>query len=212
MTVPVRDDVTFAEANWGRWVATCPRPYCTNALALYPRQTLFVCMAEDGCGYVADVVWPTDPDAIQTVLMMRPVAATRNWKPGETIDDLLMENAAHGCLPSTSYADLTTAGPQVTVTTGVAALVCFGSWMTNDTGGARALMSYTMSGATSAAAQDLTSSSVQITTSSSGCYIAATRTYMHTSLTSGSTTFKTQYKVSTGTGTYQQRTLSVLPL
>jgi hypothetical protein len=33
------------------------------------------------------------------VLMMRPVAATRNWKPGETIDDLLMENAAHGCLP-----------------------------------------------------------------------------------------------------------------
>jgi hypothetical protein len=113
---------------------------------------------------------------------------------------------------STSYADLTTAGPQVTITTGVAALVCFGSWMTNDTGGARALMSYTMSGATSAAAQDLTSSSVQITTSSSGCYIAATRTYMHTSLTSGSTTFKTQYKVSTGTGTYQQRTLSVLPL
>lgn len=40
------------------------------------------------------------------------------------------------------YANLTTSGPAVTVTTGVAALVCFGAWMTNDTGGARALMSY----------------------------------------------------------------------
>jgi hypothetical protein len=112
---------------------------------------------------------------------------------------------------STSYADLTTVGPQVTVTTGVAALVCFSGWLSNDTGGARALMSYSMSGATTAAAQDLTSSSFQPAGSASGLYTASGRAYLHTGLTAGSTTFKAQYKVSTGTGSFQQRTLSVIP-
>ena len=28
--------VAYAEANWGRWLARCPRPLCTNALALDP--------------------------------------------------------------------------------------------------------------------------------------------------------------------------------
>lgn len=113
---------------------------------------------------------------------------------------------------NTSFSDLTTVGPQVTVTTGVAAIVMFGAWMTNDTGGARCVMSYAMSGATTAAAQDLTSASAQITTSSSGCYIGSSRTYLHTGLTAGSTTFKAQYKASTGSSSFQQRTLSVLPL
>ncbi len=113
---------------------------------------------------------------------------------------------------STSYADLTTVGPTVTVTTGVAAIVMFGAWMTNSTGGARAYMSYSMSGATTAAAQDLTSATVQITTAASGCYVTCTRAYMHTGLTAGSTTFKCQYKGSTGTSNFQQRTLSVAGL
>jgi len=100
MTAPARTDVTYAEANWGRWIARCPRPYCTNALALMgPEETIFVCVAEDGCGQVAEIIWPPDPDAIKTLLLMRPVPRTRSWVPGETVDDILIENAAHGCIP-----------------------------------------------------------------------------------------------------------------
>jgi hypothetical protein len=113
---------------------------------------------------------------------------------------------------STTYADLSTVGPSVTATTGVAAIVMLGCWMTNSTGGARSIMSYSMSGATTTAAQDLTGASVQITTSSSSCYVGSSRTYLHTGLTAGSTTFKAQYKVSAGTGNFSNRTLSVLPL
>jgi hypothetical protein len=113
---------------------------------------------------------------------------------------------------STSYTNLTTAGPAVTVTSGVATLVCIGAWITNATGGARSLMSYAISGATTQAAQDITSASAQLTTTSSSCYFGSSRTYLHAGLTAGSNTFTSQYKVSTGTGNFAQRTLSVLPL
>lgn len=90
--------VAYAEANWGRWVARCPRPLCTNALALDPGQNLFVCTGLGGCGIEAPITWPADPQAIEAILWMRPVARTQNWSPGETLEDLLAENAAHGCL------------------------------------------------------------------------------------------------------------------
>jgi hypothetical protein len=90
--------VAYAEANWGRWLARCPRPLCTNALALDPGQNLFVCTGLGGCGIDAPVIWPADPQAIEAILEMRPVGRTRNWLPGETLEDLLAENAAHGCL------------------------------------------------------------------------------------------------------------------
>jgi hypothetical protein len=92
--------VAYAEANWGRWIARCIRPYCTNAVGLMPGQQLFICEGgPDACGQTADVMWPADPDAIETVLAMRPVRRTQNWLPGETVEDLLAENAAHDCLP-----------------------------------------------------------------------------------------------------------------
>lgn len=112
---------------------------------------------------------------------------------------------------STSYTDLTTVGPSVTATTGVAALVTFSCWATNDTGGARSAVSYAMSGASSAAGQDLTSGAMQVGSGTTGLSTSVGRAYLHTSLTAGSTTFKVQYKASAGTGTFQQRTLSVIP-
>lgn len=92
--------VAYAEANWGRWLAKCPRPYCANAMGLEMRQDVFVCEGFDGCGFAADVIWPPDPQAIEAILGMRPVTRTQNWLPGEALEDLLAENAAHGCLPS----------------------------------------------------------------------------------------------------------------
>lgn len=92
--------VAYAEANWGRWVARCPRPWCTNAMELEPGQVEFLCVGgPDACGYSTFVIWPADPQAIEAILGMRPIRRTQNWLPGETIEDLLGENASHGCLP-----------------------------------------------------------------------------------------------------------------
>lgn len=92
--------VAYAEANWGRWIARCPRPHCTNALALAPMQDMYECYGPGGCGYVGRVSWPADPQAIEALLAMRPVARTQNWQPGETLEELISENATHGCLPA----------------------------------------------------------------------------------------------------------------
>jgi hypothetical protein len=41
------------------------------------------------------VALPAEREAIEAVLSVRP-EENRNWVPGETVDDLLVENAAHG--------------------------------------------------------------------------------------------------------------------
>lgn len=94
-----RAGVAYAQAIRGQWAACCPRPYCANAMPLIVGQDIFVCDSLGGCGFVAEVVWPPDPQAIEAILMMRPVFTTRNWAPGETLEDLLVENAEHDCLP-----------------------------------------------------------------------------------------------------------------
>jgi hypothetical protein len=35
-------------------------------------------------------------NGVERLLMMRPDPSTRNWFPGETLGDLMMENGAHG--------------------------------------------------------------------------------------------------------------------
>ncbi|HEY5986438.1 MAG TPA: hypothetical protein VIV12_08690 [Streptosporangiaceae bacterium] len=95
--------------NGGLWVAMCPRPGCHNA-EMFGRCTdgsvgglsggSFRCRAEKGgCGLVCDASWPPNVDDIERLLKLRPVPATRNWLPTETLEDLLVENATHGCLP-----------------------------------------------------------------------------------------------------------------
>lgn len=88
----------YVEANWGRWVARCPRQWCTNAMQVEPGDSAFICLGAGGCGWTAALVWPPDPPAIELLLMMRPVPRTRNWMPGESLEDLIAENARHGVL------------------------------------------------------------------------------------------------------------------
>lgn len=86
----------YARANWGRWIADCPSPFCLSALAISPRGPLadvFVCL---DCGAEAEVIWPTNVREIERFLRIRPDPKTRNWEPGETLHDLLSENIAHG--------------------------------------------------------------------------------------------------------------------
>lgn len=90
---------TMVRAEVGMWLADCPRPWCTNALAVERGQREFVCVGPHSCAAVGELTWPADPDAIEAILMLRPVPVTRNWLPGETLEQLLAENAQHGCIP-----------------------------------------------------------------------------------------------------------------
>jgi hypothetical protein len=82
-----------ARANWGRWVVSCFR--CPSALDLLPGAPVFFCRE---CGSSAEVEWPPDElrYGIERLLLMRPDVTTQNWQPGETLIDLMRENAAHG--------------------------------------------------------------------------------------------------------------------
>jgi len=88
--------VTFAFVNHGRWVANCPRwmDGCTEAHRVQPGDR-FVCA---NCGAVGSVEFPVDLDLVEKLLAARPVPETRNWLPGETLDELLVENLEHGVI------------------------------------------------------------------------------------------------------------------
>lgn len=50
-----------------------------------------------GCGAIwTRVAFPVDRLAIETLLVLRPVQATRNWRQPETLADLTQEQVAHG--------------------------------------------------------------------------------------------------------------------
>lgn len=91
--------LAYAEANWGRWICKCPAGMCTNAVQVERRQERFECAGSGSCGWTSPIQWPADPDAIEMLLRRRPDAKTRNWLPGETLEDLLAENTAHGLFP-----------------------------------------------------------------------------------------------------------------
>lgn len=91
--------VAYAEANWGRWIVRCPRPFCTNAIQVHRWQQRFLCAGPGSCGWSTVIDWPADPEGIETLLLMRPDMTKRNWVPGETLQDLLIENTRHDVLP-----------------------------------------------------------------------------------------------------------------
>lgn len=91
--------LAYAEANWGRWIARCPSGMCTNAMQLRMWEQGFECDGPGSCGWTSPVIWPADPEGIAVLLAMRPDSRARNWVPGETLRDLLEENAVHNVLP-----------------------------------------------------------------------------------------------------------------
>lgn len=100
MNVPAIPGLAYAYANHGRWVVDCPRPWCTNAMQARRGQMQFECLGPDSCGWTSPLIWPPDPDAIEVILRARPANHVRNWRIGETLAELLEENAAHDCLPA----------------------------------------------------------------------------------------------------------------
>ena len=80
-----------AYVNWGRWVVNCPN--CNSAELAAPGAAAFHCRE---CGYADGVLWPADLAAIEAALSKRPDARNRNWCPGETVEQLSLENVVHG--------------------------------------------------------------------------------------------------------------------
>ena len=110
---------------------------------------------------------------------------------------------------STSYTDLATAGPAVTLTTGTKALVlCYTEQSNSST--AINVSSFAVSGATTIAASD--TFGLQINQSVSGYVYSASIGKIVTGLTAGSNTFTAKYRVSGATGTFLNRVISVIDL
>jgi hypothetical protein len=102
MAVPVlihrHHGAVSAYINHGRWVADCGYEHCRNALQLEYGDPGFLCLGSGGCGRAFDVVWPS-PEMARTIvgiLVHRPAVYTRNWLPGETLTELMIENITHG--------------------------------------------------------------------------------------------------------------------
>jgi hypothetical protein len=73
-------------------------------MALFRGQDIYVCDGPGGCGAEGRLSWPADPEAIEAILAMRPVPRFQNWQPGESLEELLSENAEHNCLPAGWHA------------------------------------------------------------------------------------------------------------
>ena len=73
--------------DYGRWVADCPNPQCTNALLVDPGQQKWLCRYVDNLGRVqgcltsAPLAWPENREAIEADLAGKPESA-QHWKPG----------------------------------------------------------------------------------------------------------------------------------
>lgn len=109
---------------------------------------------------------------------------------------------------STSYANLTTTGPAVTVTTGTKAALFYGCRLENSTAGAQTWFSVAVSGATTTAANDEWGGLMDGITAANQWDFSMFK--MFDNLTAGSNTFTMQYRVTTGTGTFANRQIAVI--
>lgn len=138
-------------------------------------------------------------------------------RPIATADATTVAVATSQTTTSTSYADLATVGPSVTVTIGQSgkALLSFAATMSNTQSSAQDIIAVAISGATTIAASD--TNSLQHLTTGAGDIRRYGLSYVVTGLTPGVHTFKLQYRVQStgsgsGTGTFATRSLSVIPL
>jgi hypothetical protein len=99
----ISDDPARPYCEGGLWIAQCPQAWCVGADHYGPGphtgrigglgSDRFTCPR---CGRTTEAVWPPNVDDIMHVLGQRPMPETRNWRPGETVQDLIVENALHG--------------------------------------------------------------------------------------------------------------------
>jgi len=118
---------------------------------------------------------------------------------------------------STSYTNLTTSGPAVTLTTGTKALVIVSAMIwnySNQTTQAYTYLDFAVSGATTRNADDSTALATRqplVTDTFPEFRIRASSASVVT-LTAGSNTFTAKYRVNSGTGNFSERRITVINL
>jgi hypothetical protein len=110
---------------------------------------------------------------------------------------------------STTYTDLATVGPSVTCVTGPSALVLFAARAEHNTTGGIAIVSVEVSGATTLAANDDWAFNYEARAASSAQRQSSSELF--TTLTPGSNTFTVKYRTASGTATYEDRRITVIP-
>ena len=111
---------------------------------------------------------------------------------------------------STSYTDLATTGPAVTIATGTTALVTISALMYANTAPNDIFMTFAVSGATTIAASSNEAYRISTAAATGACY---SRTYKFTGLTAGNNTFTCKYKIAGGAnGNFQDRDITVVGL
>lgn len=112
---------------------------------------------------------------------------------------------------STSYANVQTNGPSVTITTGTQALVFFGALMGNQTANAICYTSVGVTGASTVAASDTWAivDDGHSAASTDDNVRRRSSFKMFTGLTAGDNTFTMKYRVNTGTGNFNYRAIAV---
>jgi hypothetical protein len=113
---------------------------------------------------------------------------------------------------STSYTDLATAGPAVTVTTGTRALVIVTAQITSSTANSANIMSFAVSGATTIAAADAVGVAQLYGPASTVDTYPRMSAASYVTLTAGSNTFTAKYATSTGTAFFRNRQIFVINL
>ena len=117
---------------------------------------------------------------------------------------------------STSYTDLATTGPTITVGTGTTAVLFWMCALGNDTANAEAYCSLAVEGDSAVAASDAwaikTDGIAGAISSGSDNVIRMGGFHRFTGLTAGNNTFKLKYRVSAGTGRFGVRTLSIMTM
>lgn len=113
---------------------------------------------------------------------------------------------------TTSFTDLTTPGPAVTVTIGAngAAFITIYAYHSNSLSGDESLMGFAVSGSTTTAANDNYATMFQAYSNNAEGRLGVT--FLVTGLAPGTTTFTAKYRASAGSAGFKDRRIGVVPL
>lgn len=119
--------------------------------------------------------------------------------------------STQGTTTSTSYTTSLSAGtnPTVTLVTGTTVVVSVYAHSFNNANNANCYLAVSVSGASTIAAADDNSAILGNATSGANTTFPLSRSFILGGLTAGTNTFALNYKVTSNTGTYQARTLTV---
>lgn len=111
---------------------------------------------------------------------------------------------------STSFTDLATAGPSISIVTGTSCWITVTAAMSNSSAGGLCRAAVEVSGASASSPQN--GLSLIFESSAANDTMRADATTLYTALTAGTNVFKVQYNVSTGTGTFSSRRIAAIQI